>query len=274
MAQHPLVIESTETEAQETPATGSTQETQASDSQPEEQLPEQYREKSPAELVSILQDKESFIGKQGQELGTYRNLVNELLEAKAEKDRQSITENHEPVKVTQDDLLQGDPTEAITRVVRQELEQALNPVKAQLNENSLLSEQQEFVRDYPTFNETVASQEFQEWINKSPRRQTKGALVAKNEDYGLARELLEDFSEYQELTGVQEKPAPVVAEPGVEAARKVATEGQTRGDVPTGAKVFHQSEVVKLIQSDPEKYRSPSYQAELKKAIAEKRFIT
>jgi hypothetical protein len=35
----------------------------------------------------------------------------------------------------------------------------------------------------------------------------------------------------------------------------------------------YESDVLKLIQSDPEKYRSPTFQRELAKAIRENRYV-
>lgn len=46
--------------------------------EPIEELPDEYKGKSPAELVKILQDKEDFINQQGGEVGTLRGKVGDL----------------------------------------------------------------------------------------------------------------------------------------------------------------------------------------------------
>ena len=84
-----------------------------------------------------------------------------------------------------------------------------------------------------------------------------------------ARRLLEDYNDFQEAVKPEEAPA----ETPVERAKKVATEsGGGSGPISSKAQVL-ESDVIALINSDPTKYRSPSYQKELLAAIKEGRFV-
>lgn len=236
----------------------------------EQTIPEKYKGKSTAQVIEMHQNAEQELGRVRNEVGTYRGLVQDL-SALQRKPLASETAEQEPVDVSGDDLI-ASPVESIRKVIKQDLdklreENAENATTVQLQtENSAL------VTEFGDIDAIVSTEDFQQFATRTPGRQAdfNTAAVGKGlEQVRAARRLLEDYNDFNQALKVDKKTddGPIAA------ARKVATEGGgPSGSISAETQIF-EYDVIELINSNPAKYRSPSYQKELLAAIKEGRYV-
>jgi hypothetical protein len=70
-----------------------------------DELPEQFRGKSPTELVKMIQDSQGFIQKQGNEIGDLRKMVEAVQAAQADIGQQEMVPAAEYIATEQDGLI-------------------------------------------------------------------------------------------------------------------------------------------------------------------------
>ncbi len=239
-------------------------------------LPEKYVGKTVDEVASMHMNAEKELGRVRNEVGTYRGLVNDLTSL-----QRTPTEAKpvEPVKidVSGDDILR-DPSEAIDRVVTQRLDERDAKQTETAVQTQFELEGAALLEAYPQIDQIVGSTEFQAFASRTPSRQNDFNVAARGEGLDqvrAARRLLEDFVDFRTAGTVTQEPSAdttVLPTPTQQAAA-VRTEGAgPTGAVSTKAQIF-ESDVIKLIHSDPTKYRSPSFQTELMDAIREGRYV-
>ena len=236
----------------------------------EQTVPEKYKDKSTAQVIEMHQNAEQELGRVRNEVGTYRGLVRDL-SALQRKPSDSETAEQEPVDVSGDDLISA-PVESIRKVIKQDLdklreENAENATTVQIQtENSAL------VTEFGDIDAIVSTEDFQKFATRTPGRQVdfNTAAVGKGlEQVRAARRLLEDYNDFNQALKTNKKTddGPIAA------ARKAATEGSgPSGSISAETQIF-EYDVIALINSDPAKYRSPSYQKELVAAIREGRYV-
>lgn len=235
------------------------------------ELPEKYRGKTAQEIVEMHQNSERRLGQLQNEVGQLRGLVQDL--AQVQRVASPPMEEPRDVDLTGDDLL-TDPVGSIRKVVQSQ-QPRQEPAPDPTAEIDVKVETGALYSDFPDLDEIVLSEGFQEYANRTASRQRDVQLAAQNnglEAIAAARRLLEGYQDYQEYAqrpAEEEKPAP--RDPVAE-ARAVANEpGHARAVSPQNT--IHESDVIAMINSDPEKYRSPSFQKELLAAIREGRYI-
>lgn len=232
-------------------------------------VPDKYKDKTTAQVIEMHQNAEKELGRSRSEVGQYRGLVQDLSQLR--RSEPVKPDEQEPLDVSGDDLLES-PVDIIRKVVKQDLD-ALN-VKAEEREtaNLVTLENQRLVTDFTDLDAIVGSEAFHEFANRTSGRREDFNTAAQGEGIAqvrAARRLLEDYQDFTEVT----KPVTQTQQ-SVHAAKQVATESGT-GIQPapdTGDKIY-EADVIKLIASDPEKYRSPSFQKDLVAAIREGRFV-
>ena len=239
----------------------------ATDTAPE--LPEKYRGKSVQEIIEMHQNAERALGTKNNELGQWRSLTQQLIDSKAEADRGDEDLDDD---LSSDDLFDN-AREAIRRVVERELSQRLAPVEQSIQQDRLSKAEQALLSKHEDAVDVTNSNEFIEWVQRSPRRQ-RAAQAASQGDLEAADDLLETFKEIRgsRSTAVTE---PTAEKPrrtsGVDAARRVATgRGGTSAAI-SNQKTYDASDLARLINTDPSKYNSKEFQSELRTAIKEGR---
>lgn len=261
-----LDTSTTEAVVTETPA-----EPQTTVSEPE--LPAKLRGKSITDVAAMYQNLERELGRQANEIGVYRDLVGSLSEIKRNKDLAEVTTKDTTPEVTSDDLFE-DPQTAIQRVVKGALEKELTPLREEQRRTAHQKELDKLVADYPTLEQVGADPAFLEFVQRSPYRVNDAQKWLTTQDVEAARRLLSDWSEIASVS----KPSKATAEPvtekaprgNVQAARRAATE--SGGNASVGQKTLTKSAVMKLLQTDPDRYYSDAFQSELHTAIKEGRF--
>lgn len=249
------------------PQTSESQEAGADAKNPE--LPEKYRGKTAAEIAEMHMNAEKRLGQLQNEVGTYRGLVRDLSALRPEP--AASRTDPEPLNVSGDDVL-ADPVGTVRRIVQHS--QPKDPAPAEpavdpLAQTDLVVERQRLDYDFPNVVEITSSPEFQDFVSRTESRQLDLQTAATGEgleQVRAARRLLEDYQDFRSL-------APKKTDPAVEAARRVTTEGAPAHQPVTTGETYTQDQIVEMIQKDPARWRSPSTQAEILKAIREGRYV-
>lgn len=144
----------------------------------DEEVPEEFRGKSKAEIARIAQHARREMGRQGNELGEVRRLTDELLKSQ-------LLKQPEPEKTKEVDFFEN-PQEAIRQAID------TNPTvvaAAQAAENNRrVSNKQQLVQLHPDFQQIVPSEEFMTWV-KSSKIRTQLFNQAESYDVEAAHEL-------------------------------------------------------------------------------------
>jgi len=242
-------------------------------STPEATTPDKYAGKTVEQVIEMHQNLEKEYGRQANEVGTYRELVSSLTDAKRATDLPNVDTTETPVEVTSDDLFDN-PGEAIASVVKSVLKDELTPLRDSQAKQEAASQLQVLFAEHPDAETIGNDPKFVEFVERTPSRIADAQSWVDSRDINAARRLLEDYKDFSGTamtTGTPETPA--ASDANIEEARKSATEsGRGGAGAEAGKKIFYRDEVTALIRKNPEKYRSDRFQKELRSAIEEGRF--
>lgn len=237
-------------------------------------LPEKYTGKTVAEVADMHTNAEKELGRVRNELGVQRGLVQSLSQINREPPPAPAVAPQDEVTITGDQLI-SDPVGSVQAIIQPALEAERKRNDSAAADTILGTEAKALETDFGDYSQTVASEAFQKFATRTPSRQRDFTVAATGsglDQVRAARRLLEDFTDFQ----LQLNPPTTDEVPAndlVAAARAVSTEaGQSTASISAKPQIF-ESEVVALINSDPLRYRSPSYQTELALAIKEGRFV-
>ena len=229
-----------------------------SSAQPEEiakdpDLPEKYRGKSLEEVVRMHQESEKLIGRQAQEVGENRRLLDQFIKQQLETKQEAP-----PSKAQEIDYFE-DPAKAINQAVEN------NPILKQLQEQQAQQAQlvakQTIEKAHPDYLSVAQSDDFAAWIQASKVRVQLFAQ-ASNYDVDSALELLET---YKSIRGaqVQKSEATKAAD---ESLKK--TDQESRGKALKAAAVqqggtgestkpvYRRADLIRLRMQEPDRYES------------------
>lgn len=246
-------------------------------------VPEKYRGKTAADLLKIVQDQESYIGRQGQELGDLRGQVGTLrgLVDKSLSLRDTGSIGREDVG-TEEDLSDDDflatPRDAVSKTVKRET-QATNERVARLEQQAAAID---FSRRHPTAEQDIEDPAFVEFVQKSPVR-TRLARDAfgdtDNLDFEAAEELWNLYEDYKSLastaTGDNETASQEAASQA-EAPRNPPqmVKSGSSGDVGSSSKpIYSQAALNRLQVSNPDLYWANDTQAKIQAAYRDGRVV-
>ena len=160
-----------------------------------EDIPDKYQGKDVKDIVAMHQNAEKLLGKQSQEVGELRKVVDDFIRA------QTVTQQQQqapaPVEEDFDDLdFFENPKEAISKMLEN------HPSVKQSREATARLAQQETVAklksQHPDFQNIVADKGFIEWVGKSKVR-TQLLRNADAFDYDSADELFSLWKERQSM---------------------------------------------------------------------------
>jgi hypothetical protein len=241
----------------------------------DESIDPTYRGKTAAQLIEMHRNANSKIGEQGREIGVWRGLVNDLSQARPQADAAPVIAE-KPTPVTPEALL-TDPEGVIARVVESAITKATKPLADNQARDAFAREEAALRADFPDVNTTLADDGFKKWATGSRTRLADLQAAAKG-DLTAGRRLLENWADRQSLvpaTKPDETPTATDAAnekpQGLQGARDSVTESGGAGAAPVSGTIIYQSDVVKLINTNPAKYNSDEYQRELRTAIKEGR---
>lgn len=242
-------------------------------------IPEKLRGKSVRDLLTILREQEQHIGRQANEVGTLRKLVDQALEistpgrASRPAREESITEE----QLNADSLL-NDPQGSVSRVAKA----TTRPLEERLERMEMQNRHQAFLAEHPTALTDANDPVFVEWVKSNKARAKLGIRAfpqGQAPDFDAADDLWTLWEEHkaakaQDSVVQQDETEP---EPPKPAPRKQAAPsllGGAGGKEPgtaNSSRVFSRTKLIQMQLQDPDAYYDPAFQAELMRAYQEKR---
>lgn len=245
-------------------------------------VPEKYRGKTARELLDIVTNQESLMGRHSTELGTLRGLVDQSLRLRDTGDVGRQEPKVEPL--TEEDFLTH-PEDATRRTVQDETAE----LRDQVASLSAQAQGHQFDVRYPDAAKDINDEQFVEFIKGTPLRHrlaTSAFGDSKNLDFEAAGELWALYEDHKAL-----QPAPTQTEEEKLAsegnkddaseskakARKVPdlvsgpTTSTSVKDKATNKRIYSQAALNRLQEKDPDLYWSTDIQTQISAAHQEGR---
>lgn len=224
----------------------------------EEDIPEKYKGKDLKDIVRMHQEAEKLLGRQSQEVGELRKTFDDYIKTQLAEKEQAHASPAEEVDFFED------PQKAVEYAINNhpKLREA-EAVTAQLKQNEALAR---LKATHPDFDQIVMDQSFQEWVGKSKFRTNLLHQADKQYDFDAADELLTSWKERQEVVSATKETETKNRKQQV----KSASTGSTKGSAESPSrKVYRRADIIKLMQTDPDRYMSLA--EEIRNAYAEGR---
>ena len=208
----------------------------------EEEIPEKYQGKSIREIARMHQEAEKLLGRQSSEVGELRKTVDSYittqLAAKA------------PAEPVEEVDFFDDPQKAVAQAIEnhpkiREAEQVNQNYRRQTAMSEIQSK-------HPDMGEIVADPSFAEWVSGSKIRTKLYQDADQGFDTDAADELL---SNWKERKGIVAKTLELEQSSRKEAVKKAST-GSSRGTGETSRKVYRRTDIIKLMNEDPDRYEA------------------
>jgi len=216
--------------------------------QPEYTPPEKYAGKSLEDVIEMHQNVEKAFGKQGQEVGDQRKLIDQLLSS-----QEQASQTTEPLEeaVSFEDNFYDDPAKAVNSAIEN------HPEIIKAREGNAKSAQQanlsQLEATHPDFMDVVGDSAFQKWVGESGIRTELFRRADANYDFNSANELLGTWKQISMIGKTQEvnKAEKVKRD---KAMRQTSSETRSSGDSVGGKKMYRRSDLIQLQISDPTRY--------------------
>jgi len=226
---------------------------------PQDDIPEKYRGKTAADLVRMHQEAEKAIGRQGQELGDLRRVVDDILV----KQTEIISKKEPPQEV---DFF-ADPKAAVTQTIDS------HPVVTELKQQTAAAKKAaahaELLRRHPDAYDLIKDAGFIEYATATPTRKALLMQADNNLDVDAADELFTAYKERKNLT----QQTLNVEKQSRSATVQAASTGSSRVSAESNStkKKYRRADIIKLMKDDPDRYAMLAQ--EIRQAYREKRVI-
>ena len=223
------------------------EEPQVEETPQEEEIPEKYQGKSTAEIVRMHQEAEKLLGRQSSEVGELRSVVDNYIQTQLDNNTPATQEPEEDIDFF------SDPDKAVERAIKNH--PSIKAAEAQTQQYKQQTAQSHLQQRHPDMQEILQDGKFVEWIKGSKIRTQLFAQADTQYDYEAADELFTTWKERQQVVG------QTVA--NEKASRKTAVKNASAGNAKgsgeaASRKVYRRSDIIKLMQTDPERYLSLS----------------
>lgn len=245
-----------------------------------EDVPEKLRGKSVRDLLAILREQEQHIGRQANEVGTLRKLVDQALEIKS-PGHASRTAREEPPQEEQldADRLLNDPLGSVSRVAKA----TTKPLEDRLEQLEAERRHQAFIAQHPTAMSDVNDADFVEWVKGNKTRAKLGMKAfpqGQTPDFEAADDLWTLWEEHKAAKAQtsqseqDEDSAPTPPKPAPTAKPAPKLLGGAGGKDPGTGKsqrIFSRAKLIKMQAEEPASYYDEAFQAEIMQAYREGR---
>lgn len=209
----------------------------------QENLPDKYRGKSAKEIAQMHMEAEKLIGRQGSEVGELRKIVDEYIRTQAATKQQLQAQSVEEVDYF------ADPEKAVKNAIE-------NHPKIKQAEQMALEMQRAKALNalqtaHPDFQDVVRDPAFQSWVAGSKVRSELFIRADQHYDYDSANELL---SLYKDRRGSAEQTVAAEKQARSQAVKAATTTVATGSDEAPTKKIFRRADIMKLMQTNPDKY--------------------
>ena len=223
------------------------EEPQVEDTPQEEEIPDKYKGKSTAEIVRMHQEAEKLLGRQSSEVGELRSVVDSYIQTQLDTNTPATQEPEEDIDFF------SDPDKAVERAIKNH--PSIKAAEAQTQQYKQQTAQSHLQQRHPDMQEILQDGKFVEWIKGSKIRTQLFAQADTQYDYEAADELFTTWKERQQVVG------QTVA--NEKASRKTAVKNASAGNAKgsgeaASRKVYRRSDIIKLMQTDPDRYLSLS----------------
>jgi len=215
--------------------------------QEEDEIPEKYQGKSTAEIVRMHQEAEKLLGRQSSEVGELRSVVDNYIQTQLDTNTPATQEPEEDIDFF------SDPDKAVERAIKNH--PSIKAAEAQTQQYKKQTAQAQLQQRHPDMQEILQDGKFADWIKGSKIRTQLFAQADTQYDYEAADELFTTWKERQQVVG------QTVA--NEKASRKTAVKNASAGNAKgsgeaASRKVYRRSDIIKLMQTDPDRYLSLS----------------
>lgn len=233
--------------------------------QQEDDLPEKYRGKSAAEIARMHIEAEKLIGRQAQEVGESRKLLDEFIKQQLNTKKDTQPE----AKTTSIEDWYEDPAKAVKQTIESD------PVIQSLKEQQALLAQeaarQKIEKTHPDYLDIAQSEDFAEWVKGSKIRLELFAK-AHNFDFDAANELLSTYKELksykaQKVQATDNTLKAVDQEKRQQTLKAAAVQKGGTGE--SSKPIYRRVDLIRLKMQDPVRYEMMS--EEIMEAYAEGR---
>ena len=235
-----------------------TEEPELQETPQEDDIPDKYKGKSTAEIVRMHQEAEKLLGKQSGEVGELRSVVDNYIQTQLDTTTKATQEPEEEIDFF------SDPDKAVERAIKNH--PSIKAAEAQTQQYKQANAQTQLQQRHPDMQEILQDGKFVDWIKGSKIRTQLFAQADTQYDYEAADELFTNWKERQGAvaqTATNEKASR-------KTAVKNASAGNARGSGEAASrKIYRRSDIIKLMQTDPERYLALS--DEITQAYAEGR---
>ena len=223
------------------------EEPQVEETPQEEEIPDKYKGKSTAEIVRMHQEAEKLLGRQSSEVGELRSVVDNYIQTQLDTNTPATQEPEEDIDFF------SDPDKAVERAIKNH--PSIKAAEAQTQQYKQQTAQSHLQQRHPDMQEILQDGKFVEWIKGSKIRTQLFAQADTQYDYEAADELFTTWKERQQVVG------QTVA--NEKASRKTAVKNASAGNAKGSGeaatrKVYRRSDIIKLMQTDPDRYLSLS----------------
>jgi len=227
----------------------------------EEDIPDKYRGKSIQDIVRMHQEAEKAIGRQSAEVGDLRGVVDQYIQTQLASSKQQANTSNEP----EDEIdFFSDPEKAVQRAIDNHPKvKKAEEYSTQMQRNSALSALQ---NKHPDMANILSDAAFGQWIQASQIRTQLFRQADRQYDSAAADEL---FTMWKERQGIVNQTAAAEKNTRKQAIRTASTGNATGSNEAASRKIYRRADIVKLMQTDPDRYEALS--DEILKAYAEKR---
>jgi hypothetical protein len=220
------------------------EEVAATPESPEDDLPAQYKGKSTDEIIKMHQEAESRLGKQGEEVGQYRKIIDDFILKQ--------TKSNEPEEAEEIDFF-ADPDKAVEhKIANHPTLKQLEQLGVQMQQSQTLSALQQ---KHPDLKEIATSPEFQNWVTGSKVRQQLYEQANSQYNYDAADEL---FSTWKEIRNVAKQTVEVERKERKQALNAASTGGASGSTEAPSKKIYRRADIIELMRTNPKRYQSMS----------------
>lgn len=213
----------------------------------EEEIPQKYQGKSTTELIRMHQEAEKLSGRQGNEVGELRKLVDDYVASHTVTE----TKKEEKLSISDTDWIEN-PDGSVDKKIDN------HPSIKKAEEATLKFQQMEVMNKisiaHPNFQETVADQSFIDWVGKSQAR-IKKLKQADQFDFDAADDLFTTWAERQELMTQAKAGSEIERKNSLKAGSNGGARGSGEG---SKKKFFKRSELLHMMQHEPDRYLANS----------------
>ena len=238
-----LETEEEEAEISQIEAQEPEQETPA---EPVDDIPDKYKNKSTAEIVRMHQEAEKLLGRQSSEVGELRSVVDTYIQAQLDTTK-ATPEPEEDIDFF------SDPDKAVERAIKNH--PSIKAAEAQTQQYKHSSAQAALQQRHPDMQDILTDSKFVDWIKASKIRTQLFVQADQGYDHEAADELFTNWKDRQQAVG---QTVATEKTQRKEAIKNASTGGATGSSEAKSRKIYRRSDIIKLMQDDPDRYLSLS----------------